>query len=271
MLGTRLLGGDIGEGMQTGRNNVFGNLFLKDVRNLKLEKKCLRKRARNSDIERYIIKNRGEFLIYVEELQFNECPQNTKSYLKSHQSELKERAAYKRGDCKWWTYTWALHKDLYNRPKIICPYLARKNRFALDKNKEYISLTDTTVLFKKENTKENMNFLLALLNSNVLTFRFRSIGKLRSEGVYEYFWNSVSKLPIRTIDFSNPKEKKMHDDLVAMVDKMLELHKKYHSTRLEYDKKLYKTQLDHLDHQIDTLVYKLYGLTKGEIKVVEGE
>ena len=74
---------------------------------------------------------------------------------------------------------------------------------------------------------------------------------------------------IRTIDFSNPKEKKIHDDLVMMVDKMLKLQKKYHSTRLEHDKKLYKTQIDHLDNQIDTLVYKLYGLTKAEIRVVE--
>lgn len=41
------------------------------------------------------------------------------------------------------------------------------------------------------------------------------------------------------------------------------------SVRLEQDKKLYKTQIDLLDHQIDTLVYKLYDLTKEEIKVVE--
>jgi len=55
-----------------------------------------------------------------------------------------------------------------------------------------------------------------------------------------------------------------------MVDKMFKLQKKYHNSRLEQDKKLYKTQIDLLDHQIDTLVYKLYGLTEKEIKVVEG-
>jgi len=54
-----------------------------------------------------------------------------------------------------------------------------------------------------------------------------------------------------------------------MVDKMLKLQKKYHSVRLEQDKKLYKTQIDLLDEQIDTLVYKLYGLTEEEVKVVE--
>jgi len=54
-----------------------------------------------------------------------------------------------------------------------------------------------------------------------------------------------------------------------MVDKMLELQEKYHTTQLEHDKKLYKTQIDLLDNQIDTLVYKLYGLTKEEIMGVE--
>lgn len=81
---------------------------------------------------------------------------------------------------------------------------------------------------------------------------------------------NLKKLPIRIIDFSNPKEKKMHDDLVSMVEKMLKLQKKFHSAKLEQDKKLYKNQIDLLDKQIDFLVYKLYGLTEEEIKEVEG-
>ena len=76
--------------------------------------------------------------------------------------------------------------------------------------------------------------------------------------------------PICAIDFSNPKEKKIHDDLATMVETMLKLQKKYHSTRLEHDKKLFKTQIDLLDHQIDSFVYKLYNLTEDKIKVVEG-
>ena len=75
--------------------------------------------------------------------------------------------------------------------------------------------------------------------------------------------------PFGQLIFPIPKEKKTYDDLVAMVDKMLKLQKKYHSTRLEHYKKLYNTQIDLLDNQIDSLVYKLYGLTKEEIRVVE--
>jgi hypothetical protein len=76
-------------------------------------------------------------------------------------------------------------------------------------------------------------------------------------------------LPIRTIDFSSPAEKAQHDKLVALVESMLELQKKHHEARMEQDKELYERQMKLVDTQIDRLVYELYGLTEGEIKVVE--
>ena len=65
--------------------------------------------------------------------------------------------------------------------------------------------------------------------------------------------------------------RKKHDKLVALVDSMLELQKKYRETRMERDKGLYERQIRIVDAQIDGLVYDLYGLTEEEIKVVEGE
>ena len=52
---------------------------------------------------------------------------------------------------------------------------------------------------------------------------------------------------------------------------MLELQKKYHAVRMERDKELYERQITLIDTQVDRLVYDLYGLTEGEVKVVEGE
>ena len=51
---------------------------------------------------------------------------------------------------------------------------------------------------------------------------------------------------------------------------MLEIQKNYHEARMERDKELYERQIKIVDAQIDRLVYDLYGLTEGEIKVVEG-
>jgi hypothetical protein len=49
---------------------------------------------------------------------------------------------------------------------------------------------------------------------------------------------------------------------------MLELQKKHHDTRMERDKELYERQIKFVDAQIDRLVYELYGLTEGEMKMV---
>jgi hypothetical protein len=85
----------------------------------------------------------------------------------------------------------------------------------------------------------------------------------------EYFNIPMSKIPIHKIGFSNPAEKAQHDKLVALVDTMLELQKKYHEGRMERDKELYERQIKIVDAQIDRLVYDLYELTEEEIKVVE--
>jgi hypothetical protein len=61
----------------------------------------------------------------------------------------------------------------------------------------------------------------------------------------------------------------MHDKLVALVNNMLELQKKYHKARMERDKELYERQITIIDAQIDRLVYDLYGLTEEEIGIVE--
>ena len=50
---------------------------------------------------------------------------------------------------------------------------------------------------------------------------------------------------------------------------MLELQKKHHEARMEIDKGLYERQIKIVDTQIDRLVYDLYGLTEGEIKIIE--
>jgi hypothetical protein len=81
--------------------------------------------------------------------------------------------------------------------------------------------------------------------------------------------NDIKQLPIPAIDFSNPTEKAQHDKLVALVENMLELKKKYHDVRMEQDKELYERQIKIIDVQIDRLVYDLYGLTEEEVKVVE--
>ncbi len=259
----------IGQGMQTGRNDVFGKRNIKELRQWNVLKSQYYKRASNSDIQRYSVRDRGEYLLYLENVEeFNTLTSGIQKHLKDNAEALKERAAFQRGNCLWWKYTWPLHKEFYSSPKIMCPYLSKYNRFAIDQSCEYIGLTDTTVLFENKQP-ENLHYLLGLLNSQLLTFRYKSIGKLKSGGVLEYFWNGVSKLPIRRIDFNKTDEKKMHDNMVQLVEQMLSLNKQLTEAKIDHDQTLIQRQIDATDNQIDKLVYELYDLTPEEIAIVE--
>jgi hypothetical protein len=129
------------------------------------------------------------------------------------------------------------------------------------------------VLKHIEKDQISLIYLLGILNSRLITFIYKSLfaGMHMGGGYLRFRSKFLNYLPIYITNFSNPKEKTLHNKMVKMVDQMLELQKKYHNAKLENEKKMYKKQIDILDNQIDQLVYKLYRLTEEEIRIIEGE
>ncbi len=80
----------------------------------------------------------------------------------------------------------------------------------------------------------------------------------------------IEQLPIPTIDPTDPADVKRHDEIVALVARMLELHKRLGAEGNPQVKTVVQRQIDATDNQIDRLVYGLYGLTEEEIGIVEG-
>lgn len=64
-------------------------------------------------------------------------------------------------------------------------------------------------------------------------------------------------------------DKTLHDKMVSLVDRMIDLNKKLQSARIAHEKELLERQLKITDNQIDRLVYELYGLTGEAIGIVE--
>lgn len=260
-LGTIL---SLGQGMQTGLNKAFAALSEEVVDKWRLPGDLYFRRARNSDIQRWRIRNSHKVVLYPEErTRFGELPPVVQGYLRSYEAELRNRAACRRGNCEWWKFTWPLHKALFHRDKIYCPYLAASNRFALDREKRFLGLTDTTVLFD-DDQPEDLRYILGLLNSSVLSFRFRSIGKLKAGGVYEYFDNSLSKLPIPRVSLSSPEEGRLHDRMVKLVDNALLLTEQKMAARTEQDREIFERQLNVVERQTDELAFAAYGCTKDD-------
>jgi len=64
-------------------------------------------------------------------------------------------------------------------------------------------------------------------------------------------------------------DKARHDKMVSLVQTMLDLHKRLAAAKTAHEKTMLQRQITATDHQIDQLVYELYGLTEEEIKIVE--
>jgi hypothetical protein len=55
--------------------------------------------------------------------------------------------------------------------------------------------------------------------------------------------------------------------MVALVERMMDLHQKLAAATIPGDRELYQRQIEATDQEIDTLVYELYGLAEEEIAI----
>ncbi len=114
-------------------------------------------------------------------------------------------------------------------------------------------------------------YILGVINSELLDWYYHTLNPEIGEALAEVKKANVASLPIRTIDFSDPADVARHDQMVALVERMLDLHQRLPQARTPADKHLLQRQIAATDREIDALVYELYGLTEQEIAVVEGE
>ncbi len=147
--------------------------------------------------------------------------------------------------------------------KIIVPAIVKSASYAFDTNQNY-SNDKTTIIQTKD------FYLLGVISSKLIDFFIHTIASTKQGGYFEYKPMYIVQLPIRTIDFDDPRDKERHDKLVGLVEQMLEAKKKLSASNTDKDKQFFERFCSSLDSQIDKLVYDLYELTPEEIEIVEG-
>jgi hypothetical protein len=184
-------------------------------------------------------------------------------HLSQFQAQLEKR--WDKGDY-WWELRACTYYDRFEQPKIIYPDIATSCRFALDQDGYFAS--NTTYFIPRDDA-----YLLGILNSKLGLFCFTELcAGLEGEGptYLRFFGQYIERFPVRPIDPDDPGDVARHDKMVALVERVLGLHKKLAAATVPADKKLYQRQIDATDEEIDALVYELYGLTEEEIGIVEG-
>jgi hypothetical protein len=267
--------GRIYRGILTGLNQAFvidaqmrNKLITSDPKSAEIIKPFLVGR----DIKRYQSPRSNQFLIFTRHgINIKKYPAIERR-LFAFKMELMPRPKNWRGTDwkgrKPGPYQWYEIQDTidyyteFEKSKIIYPNICKKPEFTFDERGLYTNQKCFIIPLSDM-------YLLGILNSKVTFFLFQSIlPKLRG-GFYEPSYVYFKDFPIRTIDFSNPIDKAQHDTMVKRVEQMLLLHRQLAAAKTPDEKTRIQRQIDATGHQIDNLVYELYGLTEQEIKIVE--
>ncbi len=248
-----------------------------------LETVLLRPVLRGRDVRRYMVSNDPKLLIFpykVHEDEFlilseKELREHTNvcNLLAENKKRLAQRVWFGKGaeelSGKWYGMMYLDSYGSFAAPHLLTPSLSNRSNFALGTGNLFATGTaGVTSIIPKEDIWENILYLLGVLNSNLLSFYAISHSPVFSGGYYKFSAPYLRKLPIRTINFSDPADVARHDRMVALVEQMLALHKRLAAAKVPHEQTALQRQIEATDQQIDALVYELYGLTEEEIGVV---
>ena len=219
----------------------------------------------------YVISN--EQYVILDEAQLLKYPAIS-AWLNEHKTKLNARRWFKKTATqlsgRWYGLMYLDNYSAFNQPHLLTPSLSKESNFTLGKGKLFVTGTAGVTSIITKNLPEGIEYLLGLLNSRLLSVYIIKHSPVFQGSFHKFSSNYLKKVPIRRIDFTNEKEKKLHADIIGLVKRLLDTHLKIKVVGdSEPKKELLEREAKVYEEKIDKLVYELYGLTDEEVKVVE--
>lgn len=258
----------IGQGQETGLSEVFV-IKEEDVHRLNLEKELLRPNIKNGNIRRYVIlPSKQQVIITLNHHSMDEYP-NLLKYLTLHKNKLLKRQRVRIGVRKWYAVSIPHNYAIFAKEeKIVVPYRAAFNRFALDRQGSFNDGGDVRAVVIKSGNLHTIthNVLLAILNSQLLNFWFMQAGKGKG-GMYEYFSRPLSRIPVK---IPSAQVISLLQQCSISLQKLYECYNDDNSGSfaLKKDKSILKKEIDEYEGKIDEAVFELYGITYKQKSVI---
>ena len=238
---------DIYSGIKTGYNKAFWitdkvkDALIKEDKN---SKDVIKKLSRGDDIRKWHIKNSGLNIIYTH------SGTDIKKYpaIAKHLSQFKVALENRAVKQPWFQLQQAQNRDgIWENPKMVYPDIGKESRFTLDFEGIYVDMKG--FVFPSDD-----HSLLSILNSSAVWWFLKKVcavlGDPDSGGRLQLKRQYVELIPIPKMDAKSKKQ------LTDLSKNCIALQKKNQSTTT-------------LEKEIDVLVYKLYGLTYDEVKIID--
>jgi len=162
-----------------------------------IEKSIVKPWIKSSYIEKNSVSRQDSYIIYSDLICDPQEYPMAISYIELNKEKLLKRRECQRGIRKWYELQWGRKQNIFEGQKIVFPFKASSNRFALDIG-SYFS-ADVYALILKEDSIFTYDFLLYILNSKIYEFYFKTFAKKLGEDAYEYYPNNLMKLCIPTM------------------------------------------------------------------------
>jgi type I restriction-modification system DNA methylase subunit len=152
--------------------------------------------------------------------------------------------------------------ELYKGEKILVRKTGLGINAVLDENNYVIQVI---YLFKPKKEDVNLHYILGILNSKLMNlYYFSKFGQKERKVFPHLTQGKILQLPIKFV-------KENEKALTSKVDEMLNLYAKLNqlgNKKTDENNKI-SEEINKIDAQIDDLVYKIYGITEEEKKVIK--
>lgn len=189
----------------------------------------------------------------------------TFNYLIAKQKHLKSREKGKwKNSPVWYEYSRKQNFECQKMKKIIVPGLATNARYTLADETVFIDQGSYGIILKDE-YKIYEKYILALLNSDLVDFIFKSGAGTLSGGYYSYQSKYLVGLPIKLPDIKQRDGKNTIETINSYIDTLMQLSEKLSQTELESQKEQILTKIDYIEDKINNFVYEFYNILPHEI------
>ncbi len=195
-----------------------------------------------------------------------DCYPAVRAHLARFRPIMEARRETRRGARRWWQLHWPREESLWRSPKIVALQMAARPAFVPATKPVYVPFS-ANVFVPHADTREHLHYLTALLDSRLLWKWYAHHAKRRGVGL-EINGHVLARTPVRRIDFSHPADRSRHDRLVVLVERMLRLNRDLREAR-DAERAEIAGRISHVDRQIDSLVYELYGADDADVAIVE--
>jgi adenine-specific DNA-methyltransferase len=174
-----------------------------------IEEEILKPWIKGSYIRKNEVLKQNSYLIYSDSIKDEEKYPKAIEHISEYKEKLSMRRECAKGFRKWYQLQWGRTQNIFEERKIIFPFKASSNKFALDEGCYFSA--DVYALRLKENSDFSYEFLLFLLNSKLYEFYFKAFAKKLGEDLYEYYPNNLMKLKIPSIkSFKDYSEEELY-------------------------------------------------------------